>query len=209
MITDNQRFRGNWGEAFKIWEGGLGIWGGVAAGVLTAVWLSRRRGYHLPDALDSVAPAIPLAQAIGRLGNWFNQELFGGPSDLPWAVEIDESHRPTQYLDEATFHPTFLYELLWNLGVVAAIIWLVPKLLPNLKRGLQFGIYVALYTLGRLWIELVRIDAASEIFGVRVNVFTSVIVGLAATVVVVMLQRSDKYQPRGKDPVPADVDTAV
>ncbi len=189
VITDNSRFRGNWGEAFKIWEGGLGVWGGVAAGALTAVWLSKRRGYDLPDAMDSVAPAIPLAQAIGRLGNWFNQELFGGPTDLPWGLEIDEAHRPVEHLDEATFHPTFLYEALWNLGVVAVIVWVVPRVLPKLRRGLMFGIYVALYTLGRLWIELVRIDTATEVFGLRVNVWTSIVVGLSATIIVVVLQR--------------------
>jgi len=183
VITDNQRFRGNWGEAFKLWEGGLGVWGGVAAGVLAALWLMRRRGWDLPDGLDAAAPAIPLAQAIGRVGNWFNQELFGGPTSVPWALEIDESHRPTQYLDEPTFHPTFLYESLWNLLVVAALIWVVPRLLPNLRRGYLFAAYVLLYTIGRLWIELVRIDTASEIFGIRVNVFTSVILGSGAAFV--------------------------
>lgn len=189
VITDNQRFRGNWGEAFEIWQGGLGIWGGVAAGSLAAVWLSRRRGYDLPDALDSLAPAVPLAQAIGRFGNWFNQELFGGPTDLPWGLEIDEAHRPTEHLAEPTFHPTFLYESLWNLMVVATLIWVIPRVWPNLKRGLLFGLYVAFYTLGRLWIELVRIDTASEVFGVRVNVWTSIIVGLGALTTVIVIQR--------------------
>jgi prolipoprotein diacylglyceryl transferase len=208
VITDNQRFRGNWGEAFKIWEGGLGIWGGVAGGVLMAIWLAKRRSWDLRDLLDSVAPAIPLGQAIGRFGNWFNQELFGGPTDLPWGLEIDEAHRPTQYLGESTFHPTFLYESLWNVLVVVAIVWLVPRMIPNLKRGLQFGVYVVLYTVGRLWIELVRIDNATELFGVRVNVFTSVIVGLCAAVVVVVLQRrlpaEDEVGPDDED-VAADV----
>ena len=132
---------------------------------------------------DAAAPAIPLAQAIGRVGNWFNQELFGGPTSLPWALEIDEAHRPTQYLDEPTFHPTFLYESVWNLAVVAAIIWVVPRLLTNLRRGYLLAAYVLLYTIGRLWIELVRIDTASEIFGVRVNVFTSIILGSGAAFV--------------------------
>ena len=183
VITDNQRFRGNWAEAFKIWEGGLGIWGGVAGSVLMAVWLAKRRNWDLRDQLDSVAPAIPLGQAVGRFGNWFNQELFGGPTDLPWGLEIDEAHRPTEHLAEPTFHPTFLYESVWNLMVVAALIWVVPRLLRNLRRGYLFAAYVLLYTVGRLWIELVRIDTASEIFGIRVNVFTSVIVGSIAAFV--------------------------
>ena len=177
VITDNQRFRGNWGEAFKIWEGGLGIWGGVAGGTLMGIWLAKQRRWDRKELLIAVAPAIPLGQAIGRVGNWFNQELFGGPTDLPWALEIDAAHRPAEHLAEATFHPTFLYESLWNLGVVAALIWVVPRLLPTLRRGYLFAAYVLLYTIGRLWIELVRIDTASEIFGVRVNVFTSIIVG--------------------------------
>lgn len=199
VITDNQRFRGNWFDVVKIWEGGLGIWGGVAAGVLTGVWLARRRGWDLPDLLDSIAPAVPIAQAVGRIGNWFNQELFGGPTSLPWGLEIDQTYRPTEYLNEPLFHPTFLYEALWNLGVAAIIIWVVPRVLPQLKRGLQFGIYVALYTLGRLWIELLRVDTATEVFGVRVNVWTSLIVGLSAVGVVIWFQRKPEVDDPGAD----------
>jgi len=194
VVTDNQRFRGNWFEAVKIWEGGLGIWGGVAAGVLTGVWLAKRRGWDIPDLLDAIAPAVPIAQAVGRIGNWFNQELFGGPTSLPWGLEIDERFRPSQYANEPLFHPTFLYEALWNLGVAAIIIWVVPRVLPQLKRGLQFGVYVVLYTLGRVWIELLRVDKATEVFGVRVNVWTSIIVGLSAAGVVVWLQRRSQTE---------------
>ena len=209
VITDNRRFRGNWGEAFRIWEGGLGIWGGVAAGVLTAVWLARRRGWDLRDLVDSVAPAIPLGQAIGRFGNWFNQELFGGPTTLPWGLEIDQAHRPAEYLQEPTFHPTFLYESLWNIGVVAMLIWVVPRVLPQLRRGLLFGVYVALYTAGRLWIELVRIDTATEIFGVRVNVWTSLLVGSIAVIAVVVAQRRGDDEDGGRAEVPSGSGSAA
>lgn len=185
VITDNQRFRGQWLEAFKIWEGGLGVWGAVAAGAIGALVAARRANLSVPDLFYATAPAIPVAQAIGRLGNWFNQELFGRPTDVPWALEIDESHRPTGFEDEALFHPTFLYEMLWNLGVAAVVIWVVPKVLPRLRIGYQFAVYVALYTLGRLWIELLRIDSANEILGQRLNVWTSLIVGGVATALVI------------------------
>ena len=123
--------------------------------------------------------------------------MFGGPTSLPWALEIDEAHRPTRFLDEPTFHPTFLYELLWNLFVVAAIIWIVPRLLPRLRRGYLFAAYVLLYTIGRLWIELVRVDEATEILGIRVNVFTSVILGSAAAF---MLWRGTRTVAPAREP---------
>ncbi len=200
VITDNQRFRGQWLEAFKIWEGGLGVWGAVAAGALGALIAAHRANLSVPDLFYATAPAIPVAQGIGRLGNWFNQELFGRPTDVPWALEIDESHRPTGFENDALFHPTFLYEMLWNFGVAAVVIWVVPKVLPRLRTGYQFAVYVALYTLGRLWIELLRIDSANEILGQRLNVWTSLIVGGVATVLVIM-NRNGLDDTVGSDPV--------
>ncbi len=189
VITDNQRFRGAWLDAFKIWEGGLGVWGAVGGGVVGAILIARRRGFPLADLFYATAPALPVAQAIGRFGNWFNQELFGKPTDLPWGLEIDPIHRPTAYLDSTTFHPTFLYEALWNLGVAAVVIWVVPRVLPRLRHGYEFAVYVGLYTLGRLWIELMRIDSANKILGQRVNVWTSLIVGSVALALVVINRR--------------------
>ena len=200
VITDNQRFRGQWLEAFKIWEGGLGVWGAVAAGAVGALIAARRANLSVPDLFYATAPAIPVAQGIGRLGNWFNQELFGRPTDVPWALEIDESHRPTGFENDALFHPTFLYEMLWNFGVAAVVIWVVPKVLPRLRTGYQFAVYVALYTLGRLWIELLRIDSANEILGQRLNVWTSLIVGGIATALVIM-NRNGLDDTVGSDPV--------
>lgn len=178
VITDHQRFDGRWIHAFYLWEGGLGIWGGVALGALVGWWAARRRGLDATAMLDACAPAIPLAQAIGRFGNWFNQELYGRPTDLPWGLEIDPSHRPSDHLDEPTFHPTFLYEALWCLGVVALVMWAERRW--NLTRGRAFALYVAAYTVGRFWIEALRVDDAHHILGMRLNDWTSIVVFLAA-----------------------------
>lgn len=180
VITDWKRFRGDWWSAVEIWHGGLGVPGGILAGTLVGVWVARRRGLPLGLAADAIAPAIPLAQAIGRLGNWFNQEVFGRPSDLPWALEIDPAHRPARYADQPTFHPTFLYEGLWNLALVVLLIWLDRRRL--VRRGRLFAVYVLGYGLGRLWIEALRADEASLLLGIRVNLWVSgalVIGGLA------------------------------
>ncbi|MEQ8840352.1 MAG: prolipoprotein diacylglyceryl transferase [Acidimicrobiales bacterium] len=160
-------------EVFKIWEGGLGIPGGIAGGVLMALWVIRREGYDRSKMLDAATPALPLAQAIGRIGNWFNQELFGGPTDLPWAVEIDPEYRPDEYPDVTTFHPTFLYEALWNLGLVVFLIWLGTT--KRLRTGALLAVYVVGYLSARLWLETVRIDEATEIGGVRINIWMSII----------------------------------
>ena len=172
VATDWKRFNEDgWLEAFEIWNGGLGIPGGVAAGILMALWLMKSRGWSRSDMLDSLSPALPLAQAIGRFGNWFNQELFGEPTDLPWGLEIDESHRPIEHLGEATFHPTFLYESLWNLGLCGFLVWLDTRKL--MRRGSLLAVYILGYGIGRLWIEAVRIDPASLVFGVRINIWMS------------------------------------
>ncbi len=186
VITDFDRYKGNVGDALKIWQGGLGIWGGISAGVLVAVWMLRRGGHSTGAMLDALAPALAVAQAIGRLGNWFNQELYGRPTDLPWGLEIDQAHRVAGYGLEETFHPTFAYEALWNLCLAATLVWVVPKVLPHLRTGYLFAVYVLGYTAGRLWIELLRIDTANELWGMRINVWTSIVVGLAALIAVLV-----------------------
>ncbi len=173
VITDWRRFEDDWLEVFNIRAGGLGIPGGVLLGTLVGLWAAKRRGLRLPVALDIAAPAIPVAQAIGRLGNWFNQELFGGPSDLPWAVEIDPEHRPDEYLDSETFHPTFLYEGLWNL-LLAYLIVRIDRT-KTVRPGKLFPIYIGGYGLGRLWVEAIRVDPATQLFGVRVNIWMSLV----------------------------------
>jgi prolipoprotein diacylglyceryl transferase len=181
VLTDYQLYFGagrNPLDALKIWRGGLGVWGAVALGVLGAYLVARRRRIVFPALLDAAAPGIVVAQAIGRLGNWFNQELFGRPTSLPWALQIDPSFRPEGYAQFSTFHPTFLYEMLWNLAVAIALVVLDRKY--RLGHGKVFALYVIFYTVGRFWIEALRIDQVNEIGGFRLNNYTSLIVFLAA-----------------------------
>jgi prolipoprotein diacylglyceryl transferase len=165
-------------DALKIWNGGLGIWGAVALGALGAYLVARRRGASFAALLDAIAPGLVVAQAVGRLGNWFNSELFGRPTTLPWALEIAPQHRPSGYAQFATFHPTFAYELLWNLGVAAVLVWADRRF--RLGHGKVFTLYVMLYTAGRFWIEALRIDTVNEIGGFRLNNYTALIVFVAS-----------------------------
>ncbi|WP_163552981.1 prolipoprotein diacylglyceryl transferase [Candidatus Frankia alpina] len=176
---------GHVADVVKIWNGGLGIWGAIAGGALGAWIAARRLGISLALFADAAAPGIILAQAIGRWGNWFNQELYGKPTTLPWAVRIDPAHRADPGV--ATYQPTFLYEFLWNL-VVAGILLFVDRR-HRLGRGRLFALYVALYTFGRLWIEMLRIDTADEILGLRVNIWTSAIVCIGAVVALLVVRR--------------------
>jgi prolipoprotein diacylglyceryl transferase len=186
VITDwRQYFPDNVGEVIAIWKGGLGIPGGILGGVLVGLVVARRLGIRFGPAMDAAAPALPLAQAIGRLGNWFNQELFGRPTDLPWGLRIDPAKRPDGYEAFATFHPTFLYEALWNLALMGVLIAIDRKRV--LRPGNVFALYVGGYFLGRLWIESLRIDAASIVFGLRVNIWISLL--SVATVLVVLAVR--------------------
>ena len=141
VLTDWRSYQGRWLDAFKIWEGGLGIPGGLALGVAVGIWVAKRQGMDLRRVTDAVVPGIPVAQAIGRLGNWFNQELYGGPTDLPWALRIDEDNRPARFVDEATFHPTFLYEALWNLLLAGLLLTLDRRRV--LKPGQILPLWVA------------------------------------------------------------------
>jgi prolipoprotein diacylglyceryl transferase len=176
VITDYQLYFGPGRhpiDALKIWHGGLGIWGAVALAVVGAWLVARRRGIRLLALLDAAAPGLLVAQAIGRLGNWFNQELFGRPTSLPWGLEIAPQYRPAGYGQFATFHPTFLYELVWNL--LAALVLVVLDRKFRLGHGKVFALYIVLYTAGRFWIEALRIDTVNEIGGFRLNNYTSLI----------------------------------
>ncbi|MGY1720363.1 prolipoprotein diacylglyceryl transferase [Blastococcus sp. SYSU DS0552] len=188
VISSPRPYFGEGGDplrAFAIWDGGLGIWGAIALGGVGAWIACRRRGIPLPAFADALAPGLLVAQAIGRLGNWFNNELYGGPTDLPWALTIYEwsggqavTGADGEPVVLGTFHPTFLYEMLWNLAAAALVIWADRRF--RLGHGRAFALYVASYCAGRLWIELLRTDPAETFFGVRVNVFTSIVVGLLA-----------------------------
>jgi len=153
----------------KIWEGGLAIPGAIAGGAIGALFFARQRGLDRARLLDAVVPGLPVAQAIGRLGNWWNQELYGRPTDLPWGLEIDPDHRLAGYADVETYHPTFLYEMIWNLGLFAVLLFIDRKRV--LRPGKLIWLYAGGYAIGRLWIELLRIDPATEIAGVRVNIW--------------------------------------
>jgi prolipoprotein diacylglyceryl transferase len=174
-------------DALKIWQGGLGIWGAVAFGALGGWLVARRRGIRFPALLDACAPGVAVAQGIGRLGNWFNSELFGRPTTLPWGLEIDARFRPVGFEQYATFHPTFLYELIWDVAVAVAVILLDRRF--RLGHGKVFTLYVLFYTLGRFWIEALRIDTVNEIGGFRLNNYTSVIVFVGAALVLAWLVR--------------------
>lgn len=178
FITDFQNFQdAPWWQIFALREGGLGIPGGMALGIAAGAWAAKRRGMNLKGTLDAVAPALPLAQAIGRFGNWFNQELYGRPTDLPWGLEIDADHRgsiPAEFqsvTEFPTFHPTFLYESVWNVCLVMVI--LAVDRTGKLARGRLIGVYLLGYGIGRGWVEALRIDPANDIFGLRINIWMS------------------------------------
>lgn len=199
LIPRLGRFEGRWIEVLYIWEGGLAIFGGLIAGTATGCLMARRAGVSLPDLLDAVAPAIPLAQAIGRWGNYFNQELFGRPTDLPWGLEIDPQNRPAAYADAELFHPTFLYESLWNFGVVALLLYLDRRRV--LARGNLFVAYLGLYGIGRFWIELLRVDTTFRLLGLSRNAMFALALAAAAAVVLVLR----RPRSRSEDDHPSDL----
>jgi prolipoprotein diacylglyceryl transferase len=224
VATDSYRYFGegkNPLDALKIWDGGLGIWGAIALGAVGALIGCRVKGVPLPAYADAIAPGIVAAQAIGRVGNYFNQELYGAPTDLPWGLELYRrvnefgeadnlngvavNHIAT---DGSPVHPTFLYELIWNLLVAALVVWVDRRY--RLGHGRAFAVYVMGYTLGRTWIELMRTDEARHVLGVRINVWVSILVFLGAAVYFVLArsrgEREDPASLRGKDTPPLDDD---
>jgi prolipoprotein diacylglyceryl transferase len=189
VITDWKSFRGHWGDVFLIWKGGLGIWGGVFLGAVVAWLVAKRLRVPMGPLFHAAAPAIPLAQGIGRWGNWFNIELFGRPSTLPWALEVPLRKRPQGFTGFTTFHPTFLYESLWNVGTAIVVILLSAWMLKRFRTGAAFALYVALYTFARFFIERIRIDEASKIVGFRVNEWVSGIVFIGALITLFVLRK--------------------
>jgi prolipoprotein diacylglyceryl transferase len=171
LLTSWNEVPDHWWGPVAVWDGGLGIWGGIALGSLSGIWVLRRRGVDVARFMDAAAPALLVAQAIGRVGNWFNQELFGGPSTLPWALRIDPAHRPDGYAKYATFHPTFLYELIWNLVLAGLLVWLGNH--RRIRPPGLFALYVAGYSLGRIGEELLRVDPAHHVLGLRLNFFVA------------------------------------
>ena len=177
----------------QTWQGGLGIWGGIAGGVLAGMLLLRHRGLRVAPLADAVAPTLLVAQAIGRLGNWFNQELYGAPTTLPWGLRIDDAHLPagSTYPPGTLFHPTFLYEALWNLAGAVLLVWIGRRMVA--RRGVTGGrlmwIYLMVYTAGRVWIEMLRIDEAETVLGLRLNVWTSIVIFLVGAIGLALASR--------------------
>ncbi|GAA3126250.1 hypothetical protein GCM10017600_48230 [Streptosporangium carneum] len=190
-----------WGDSGPGWRG-LSVWGAVALGGV-GVWIAcRRRGIALSAVADTVAPAVAIGQAIGRWCNYFNQELFGGPTDLPWGLVI-EAGRPGTVAGVATYHPTFLYESLWNVGLALALIWIGGRF--ALRHGRLFALYVAGYTAGRFWIEGLRVDPANEILGMRLNQWTSAVLFLGAMTYVYLTRNKRSKESLGDERVPVEV----
>jgi len=206
IVTDKSQ---PWKEPsrwLKIWEGGLGIPGGLLAGVLVGVWAIKRRGLSVPGVLTAAVPAIPLAQAIGRLGNWWNQELFGRPTTLPWGLEIDDKNLPAGYASGTLFHPTFLYEALWNLALCGLLILIERRM--KLRPGRLLAVYVAGYFTGRFWIEGLRIDPANSGGGLRLNQWVSVFVVVAAVLYLFIDRQRHLHDERAAEPELEEVDEA-
>jgi phosphatidylglycerol---prolipoprotein diacylglyceryl transferase len=212
VATDHERYFGAAGDAWQIlyvWRGGLGVWGSIAFGAVGVIIGARLKGIRIWPVLDTLAPGVLVAQAIGRFGNWFNQELYGKPTDLPWGLEIDPDHYPSgqTYPPGTTFHPTFLYECLWDLGVFGVLIALDRRF--KIGHGRMLALYVMGYTLGRAWIEMLRIDTVEldNVYGLRFNVWTSIVlfvVALAYFLVSLRLWpgREESVYVEGRAPLP-------
>ena len=201
VVTSPDRYLDDPVAALYVWQGGLGIPGGIAGGFLVSWLILHRRGIAKGAFADAVAPGVAVAQAIGRLGNWFNQELFGRPTTLPWGLEIDPDN-PDAVAGAEAYHPTFLYELLWNLGVAGVVIWADRRW--KLGGGRAFALYVALYATGRIWIEALRIDDANTLLGLRLNVVVMGVVLIGALVYLVLRRGATREEQVEPTPQPAE-----
>ncbi len=189
-LTSASEVPAHWWGPFAIWDGGMGIWGGIALGSLVGVWRLRRAGVSVTAFMDAAAPALLVGQAIGRIGNYFNQELFGGPTSLPWALEISPAHRPAGYERFATFHPTFLYELVFDLALAAFLVWLGNH--RRIRPPGLFALYVAGYSAFRIFEESLRIDPAHHFLGLRLNLYVATLLCLTG---LIWFARSQGWRP--------------
>lgn len=196
VITSWNELGDEWWAPFAIWEGGMGIWGGITVGVLVGLWRVRRAGVDVGLFADAAAPSILIAQAIGRVGNYFNQEIFGKPTDLPWGLEIDPVNRPDGYEQFATFHPMFLYEGLWCLALAAILIVLYHR--RTFRPPGLFALYVAGYSAFRIFAETQRLDPANEILGMRINFWVAILLTIAGLVAFWYTQRRGDAKPRAQ-----------
>jgi phosphatidylglycerol---prolipoprotein diacylglyceryl transferase len=196
VVTSWNEVPDEWWGVFAVWKGGLGVWGGIACGVVAGAVVVWRSGESVRLMMDCVAPGLLLAQGIGRVGNYFNQELFGKPTDLPWALQIDPEHRPAQYAFDPTFHPTFLYEAIYDVIGVGLLIWIGSRF--RIKPPGLFALYVAYYTFGRTFEELLRVDPAHELFGLRLNGYVSIALFVISVAFFIWWQfiREDVSEPK-------------
>jgi prolipoprotein diacylglyceryl transferase len=179
-ITTPKYIPHHWYGVLAVWDGGLGIWGGITLGALAGIWRVHRARADVPQFMNAIAPALLVAQAIGRIGNYFNQELFGGPTRLPWGLEIDPAFRPAGYAQYSTFHPTFLYELIFDLLLAAFLVWLGHH--RDIKPPGLFALYVTGYSAFRIFEESLRVDPSEHFLGLRLNTYVAsvlTIVGIA------------------------------
>jgi len=186
-ITTPMDIPHEWYGVFAVWSGGLGIWGGIALAAVVGAWRVRRAGASVSLFMDAVAPALLVAQAVGRIGNYFNKELFGKPTGLPWGLEIPLQYRPPGYTQYATFQPSFLYELIFDLALAAALVWLGHH--RKIKPPGLFALYVAGYSAYRIFEETIRIDSSAHFLGLRLNMYIAIALTLAGTVWFVRSQR--------------------
>ena len=189
VLTDLDAYRGDPGSAFDVGQGGLGIYGAIAGGVLGLVVYARARGWPVGTFLDCCVPGLCLGQAIGRFGNYFNQELFGGPTDLPWGLHVDPGFRPFGYEDVATFHPVFLYEAIWDVTVFCILGLLWGFLHRRFHPGAVVAAYLCLYGIGRFAIEGLRIDEAIDVGALRINQVISLAVVATGFLLLVLLDK--------------------
>ena len=190
-----------WKGIFEVWKGGLGVWGGILFGVVVGAVVVRSAGYRVRDMMDAVAPGLLLAQGIGRWGNWWNQELFGKPTSLPWGLKIDPQNQaglPLKYQSAKAYHPTFLYEFLWDIAWVGVLLWLDRRF--RFKPPALFALYVSVYTFGRFFEELLRVDPSHHLLGLRINAWVSIVVFVCSTAFFVWWQFLRRAPGEGERP---------
>ena len=186
-----------WWGPFAVWQGGLGVWGGIFLGAVVGAWIVHRAGASVYLFMDAVAPGLLLAQGIGRWGNYFNQELYGKPTSLPWGLKIDFEHRVPRYLGNTTFHPTFLYEFIYDLIGVGILLYVGSRF--RIRAPGLFALYVAYYCFGRFFEELLRVDPSHHFLGLRINAWVSIVLFVLSTAFFIWWQFIRKDEPKPGD----------
>jgi prolipoprotein diacylglyceryl transferase len=206
VATDWEKFEDDWLGVLEIWHGGLSIWGVIIGGAIAVLVVARVKHLDVLLLFDAIVPGLLVAQAIGRWGNWFNQELFGEPTTLPWGLEIDPPHRPAGFADAATFHPTFLYESLYCLALAGVLLWVERRW--RVRSGQLLALYLSGYCFGRFWLENLRIDEAKLVGPLRVNAWVSLLVMVAGAALFLWLRTHGRVDP-GRYPESTELDPSI